>query len=319
MGMKSKLIFLLATFAVWPGFTSFAEEGGGGHYLPGGASSFIDELPGRPSFVPVNYFTYYNASANASHPLPLGGLVAANLNAVVNADTLGLIYETPLRLLGGNYALGAAAPYLWMDVRGRVTLPGGGTIVRRDTANGIGDVQLFPFALGWTNGPDWKYDVRLAVYAPTGDYKSGRLANVGKNYWTFEPGASVSWLSTKIGTEATLFASFDVSTKNDQTDYQSGDVFHLDGTLAQHLPLPGGTIGAGVNGFYYQQITGDSGSGARLGDFEGRTVGVGPVISYVAKICGKTDLAIEVKWLPELDAEHRLKGDFVWVKLALVF
>jgi hypothetical protein len=316
--MTPKLIFSLAILGALQTLTSSAEEGGSGHYLPGAASSFIDQLPGRPDLAVVNYFTYYDASVSANRSLPLGGLVAANLHATVYADTLGLIYESPLKLIGGNYSVGAAAPYIWMSVRGRVTLPGGGTAVRTDSTDGLGDVQLFPFMLGWTNGPNWKYDVRLAVYAPSGDYKTGRLANVGKNYWTFEPVVSVSWLSTKIGTEATLFASFDTSTRNDRTDYQSGDVFHLDGTLAQHLPLLGGVAGVGANAFYYQQITGDNGSGATLGNFEGRTVGVGPVISYATKIHGK-DLVAEVKWLPELNVEHRLQGDFVWFKLAFIF
>lgn len=74
----------------------------------------------------------------------------------------------------------------------------------------------------------------------------------------------------------------------------------------------------GANAFYYQQVTGDSGSGARLGDFKGRTVGIGPVVSYATKIGGK-DLVAEVKWLPELEVEKRLKGDYVWFKLALLF
>ena len=77
-------------------------------------------------------------------------------------------------------------------------------------------------------------------------------------------------------------------------------------------------IGLGANAFYYQQITGDSGSGAVLGDFQGRTVGVGPVLSYITKL-GKTDVSVELKWLPELDVEHRLKGDYVWFKLGALF
>ena len=44
---------------------------------------------------------------------------------------------------------------------------------------------------------------------------------------------------------------------------------------------------------------GGSGSGARLGNFEGMTAGIGPMVSYATKIC-KTDLVAEVKWLPEL-------------------
>ncbi|MCW5558705.1 MAG: transporter, partial [Verrucomicrobiae bacterium] len=254
--MKTKLSLTLTAIAV---AIARAEEGGGGHYLPGATSSFIDALPGRPGLAVVNYFTYYDASVSASRSLPLAGLLAADLEATIYADTVGLIYETPWRLLGGDYAAGLAVPYLWMEVRGEVALPGGGTGPRRNSVNGVGDIQILPFMIGWTHGPNWKYDVRLGVYAPSGDFEAGRIANVGKNFWTFEPGASVSWLSTKIGTEATLFAGFDVNTKNHETDYQSGATFHLDGTVAQHLPLLGGVLGVGANGFYYQQISGDSG------------------------------------------------------------
>ena len=89
--------------------------------------------------------------------------------------------------------------------------------------------------------------------------------------------------------------------------------------MAEHLPLAKlGVFGLGANAFFYQQITGDSGSGALLGDFEGRALGVGPVLSYATKI-GKTDVIAEAKWLPELDVENRMKGDYVWVKLAVVF
>jgi len=34
---------------------------------------------------------------------------------------------------------------------------------------------------------------------------------------------------------------------------------------------------------------------------------------------GKADLIAEVKWLPELEAEHRLSGDYLWVKVAVLF
>ena len=105
--------------------------------------------------------------------------------------------------------------------------------------------------LGWTNGPDLKYDTRLNIYAPSGDYEKGALANVGKNLWTFEPMVSLSYLSTKIGLEGTAFAGLDFNTENPATDYQSGTQFHLDGTIAQDLPLLGGVVGVGANGFYY--------------------------------------------------------------------
>jgi hypothetical protein len=292
-----------------------AEEGGSAHYAPGTTASFIDTLPGKEAFVFANAFTYYNGSATP--PIEFAGVPVFNAEATLYADSLFMLYQTPYQLLGGSYAVATVIPYVWIKVDGKVSA---GPFSPRvsDSTSGLGDVTVYPFILGWTNAMDMKYDVRLGIYAPTGDYDKGHLANPGRNYWTFEPTLSFSWLSTKIGTEFTIFGAMDFNTENQATDYQSGTSFHIDGTVAQHLPLFGGIAGAGAEGFVYEQITGDSGSGATLGDFEGHTYGVGPVVSYAHKI-GKVDFAGEVKWLPEVDVQKRLKGDYIWVKLGLVF
>lgn len=310
----------LVAIAILAPVFSQAEEGGSGHYMPGANASFVDALPGKPGLAVANFFSFYDASAEISK---VGGLVTAGLDATAYADTLVALYQTPLKLLGGYYAIGMAIPYVWLEVKGEIQLtkPDGGTIkfTKRDTANGFGDITVYPFMLGWTGlGGDLKYDVRLGIYVPTGDYKNGDLANVGKNYWTFEPAGSVSYISRKIGLELSAFAGLDFNTKNNDTEYRTGDQLHLDVTVAEHLPLFGGLIGVGANGFYYQQINGDSGSGAVLGDFKGRTSGIGPVLSYVAKVW-KKDLVAEIKWLPEIYTKNRLEGDYVWFKLAMAF
>lgn len=322
--MKSSIrLSLLCLAILLP--SARAEEGGSAHYMPGQIASFIDAFPGKPgSLAVLDYFTYYDASASASRPLPLGGLLTAGIDATVYADTIAAIYQTPWEVLGGGLAFGAAVPYVWLEVEGRAQRigPGGNpgpAFTARDTANGFGDMTIYPFMLGWTNlVKDLKLDARLGIYAPTGEYEEGQLANVGKGYWTFEPGIMASWLSSRIGTEVSLYTGVDFNTENKETDYDSGTSLHFDLTVAQHLPLLGGFVGVGANGFYYQQITGDSGSGARLGDFEGHTIGVGPVLSYVRKL-GRNQLLAEVKWLPELDTEDRLQGDYVWFKLGLLF
>ena len=38
------------------------------------------------------------------------------------------------------------------------------------------------------------------------------------------------------------------------------------------------SVHVGLAGYVYQQITGDSGAGARLGEFKGHSVGIGPQI-----------------------------------------
>lgn len=303
-----------------------AEEGGSGHYLPGTTASVVDAFPGKSEALAVlNYYTFYDAKASGSRSLLLGGLLATEVSATVHADTLAGVYQTPWMLLDGGVAFGLAVPYVWLKVEGetrrlRPDAPPGPVVGIRDTTDGVGDLTLIPVMVGWTNVvPDLKLDARLGIYAPTGAYEAGRLANVGKNYWTFEPGLMASWVSTKTGTEASLFAAAGFNTANAATDYRSGTAIHLDATLAQHLPFAGGLVGVGANAFWYQQVTGDRGSGARLGDFEGRTVGIGPVLSFFGRIGQTTQFLAEIKWLPEMDVDRRLQGDFVWLKLGFAF
>ena len=317
--MRSGFQFALLAATTLAPLLARSEEGGSGHYQPGATASFVDALPGREAFASVSAFTCYYGSAGASRPLNPAGQIAVNIDATVYAASETFLYQTPWKIFGGQYAAAATFPCLWMEVEGDVQI-GPFTGKRRDSASGLGDIQLLPVMLGWTNG-DLKLGATLGLYAPTGDFEKGRLANPGKNYWTFEPGLSASWLSSKTGTELSLFSGYDTSTKNGITGYQSGDALHLDATVAQHLPLLGGFASAGAGAFYYQQVTGDRGPGATLGALEGRSLGAGPVLSYARKIGpGKrTDMVAEVKWLPELDVQHRLKGGTVWLKLALVF
>jgi len=69
---------------------------------------------------------------------------------------------------------------------------------------------------------------------------------------------------------------------------------------------------------YYQQVEGDSGSGATLGDFNGRTIGAGPVVSYTKKIGGH-DTVFEFKWLHEFETKNRLEVIFCGSRLSSSF
>ena len=325
MKTNSKTQLIAAALAGSLAFTAIsslhAEQSGSGHYMPGASASFIDTSPGKPGWVVENiYMNYSDASFGGSLGMPFGSNLALNLTANATAETPLILYSPDHLVLGALPSFGVAVPYVWMDVKAHGTIDAGGvrhSVTREDKADGIGDIQLIPLMLGWTNG-DFKYGASFSVYAPTGEYDKDRLANVGLGYWTFTPMITFSWLSSKIGTEASIFSGVDFNTKNTDADYQSGDIFHLDATVAQHLPLLGGFAGVGANGFYIKQITGDSGSGARLGSFEVETYGVGPVLSYAHKL-GKHDLVCEAKWLPQLHSENTTKGDYFWVKLALLF
>lgn len=245
-----------------------AEQSGSGHYMPGATASFIDASPGQPGWVAENIFmNYSDGTFGGARGVPFGGNIALNVTANATAEIPLIMFTPDVRILGGLPSFAVAVPYVWMDVKAGGTIDIGGvthSVTRKDTASGLGDIEMIPLMLGWTNG-DFKYDARCAVFAPTGEYDKNQLANVGLGYWTFTPEITFSWLSSKIGTEVSLFAGLDFNTKNTDADYQSGDLFHMDATVAQHLPLFGGFAGVGANGFYIKQISGDSGSGARRG------------------------------------------------------
>jgi len=217
--------------------------------------------------------------------------------------------------------MSATIPYIMMDVSADVEATAGSVssaLSRSSSTNGLGDIVLMPLMLNYNVHPDFNVNFRVGAYAPTGEYKVGRLANTGKNFWTIEPVLGLMYFGQKNGFEASAFFGADFNTENEDTDYQSGTQVHVDGTLAQHFPLFGDLAGAGVSAYYYKQVTADSGDGATLGDFKGKTVGIGPVVSHVTSLWGN-DTIFELKWLHEVETENRLKGDIVWLKAVFKF
>jgi hypothetical protein len=94
------------------------------------------------------------------------------------------------------------------------------------------------------------------------------------------------------------------NTENHDTDYKSGSNIHWDFTLGFNISE---RFQAGLSGYAYQQVVGDSGSGAKLGDFKGESYGLGPSLSYVLD----TDRPLELQfsWLHDLHTRNRLGGD----------
>lgn len=293
-----------------------AEEGGAGHHVPGGASTLIDLAPTKPGWVFETIYLHYDGDAKANVALPVAGLLTLGLDATSDALAVGGFYTFEQQVCGAYYSIGGFLPYVWTDVDARVTVGPGGAR-RTASVDGIGDIALMPLLMAWKLDC-WQIDAKLPVYAPTGDYDFLRLANPGLNHWTFDPTIAAAYSNEQTGFNFTAHTGFAFSTKNSDTNYRNGTVFHFDVSAQQLLPVGPGLLGLGVEAFYIQQISGDSGTGATLGDFRGRTAGIGPVISYILPV-GDSTLVAEARWLPELDTRHRVEGDYFWFKLAYQF
>lgn len=293
-----------------------AAEGGITHILPGSAATLIDLLPTRPGWIASGAYLNYRGDASADKLLPIAGSVAAGLQATSNAVLAGGFYTFEPKVLGAHYSVGAFLPYVSMDVSASVSTSAG-AIRRSDSATGLGDVTLIPLMLAWKD-EHWQYNALLPIYAPTGQYEKGRLANPGLNYWTFDPTIGVAYGKPKSGLNAAAYAGIGFNTENNATQYKSGSVFHLDGSVQQLLPVGPGFLGIGAEAFYIDQVSGDSGGNALLGDFRGRTAGLGPVLTYILPR-GKETLVAELRWLHETNVQNRLEGDYIWLKVVYQF
>ncbi len=293
-----------------------SSEGGTGHYVPGSVATLIDLAPTRPGWVIEPIYLHYEGDADLSKQIPVAGIDVFGLKATSDVLLAGGFYTFETPIPGAHYSVGVMLPYVWMTVEGEIGTVLGDRRVR-DTASGFGDLTLIPAMLAWKDGP-WQYNAALSVYAPTGDYEVGRLANPGLNYWSFNPWAGVSYNNAKTGFNAALHGGVLFNTENPDTDYRSGTLVHLEGSVQQLFPAGKGFLSLGLEGFWVEQVNADSGQRPLLGDFKGRTSGLGPVLGYVLPL-GKQNLVTELRWLRELDTRNRLEGDYVWLKLVYQF
>ena len=277
-----------------------ATEGASSYYFPGASGTFAVAVAPDPGFMMFNQMLFLNAKASKA---VLRGHVHLEVEADAAYDYVGGFYTFEKPLLGGRFQLGAAVPVGYVHTKAGIdtTL---GSRDDSDTSTNFGDSMMVP-ALYWKVG-DFRFKVAETVFIPTGGYSAGNLANVGRTYWGFDTSFAMTWLSTKTGTEISLVPGIMFNTKNADTDYQSGNEFHLDFMVNQFFAK---NFALGVQGYYYKQVSGDSGSGAQLGGFEGEALGLGPALFWMPDF-GGGKLSLIVKWLRDLDHTHRMEGDY---------
>lgn len=313
--MKRAALFLTA-FAL-AGATdqtrAHAAEAATGFYLLGSKTSMAGFLPPPGTYVQsINYI--YSGNTNATLDFA-GVIVSGGVDADAFYTMPTAVWVAPEQVLGGNIAFNVIAPVGFKDVDAGVSItgPGGGVIARNlhDDEMRFGD-PVIGATLGWHEG-NWHWNVGTLINIPVGFWEQSNLANIGFNRWAIDTTAAITWLDPKIGLELSAAAGFTYNFENPDTDYKTGTEFHLEFAAIQNLSK---TFGIGIAGYYYDQVTGDSGSGAKLGDFEGRVFAVGPTANLNFQL-GKIPVSSSLKYFHEFDAENRLEGDAGYVNITM--
>lgn len=297
---RSALFGLSLSLICVQGGSVHADEGGVSFWLPGQYGSFAAVPLDQGWSLPL---VYYHASVDlgGSKRLPIGGVIAGNIDADVNLVFIAPTYSFADPVMGGQLALSLAAVGGSSSVTGSITGPVL-SVERTDDIFNVGD--LYPTAtIRWTEGTS-NWMTYLTGDIPVGAYQTGRLANLGINHWAIDGGAGYTYLDPSSGHEFSAVAGLTYNFENPDTNYQNGIDFHLDWAASQFLSEQ---VHVGLVGYAYQQLTGDSGSGATLGDFKSRVIGVGPQFGYFFPLNGK-NAYFNLKGYYEFDAENRPEG-----------
>ena len=295
------LLFVVSVVAA-PRMTQ-AAEGAFSHYLPGANIDIFLAVPPEPGFLAANTFWYQSGSVGET---VLDGQIKLSLDISNFLNLTALTYTFGQPILGGRYTAGVLVPFGNVDLDATLVGPFGGRYPTSESSFDLSDIALIPFQMNWATGP-WSFKLSEVIVAPTGGYSESELVNLGRNYWSFDTIAAVTWFDPEKGTEVSIQPGLMVNTKNSDTDYRTGNEFHLDFTVNQFLSP---SFALGIRGYYYQQLTGDSGSGALLGDYKSESFGAGPGFVWIPKL-GGGQLTILGKWIHDFSAKNRFESDYV--------
>jgi len=293
-----------------------AAEGGTGNYLLGKRGPLAAFVP-KPGWYLTN--DVVALSADRAELTPLGDRVVANAEAEALLNIVQLTWVADAQILGGRGGLSLVLPYGNVDVSAgtAITGPGGVEVGRSldDSVTSIGDLAIGA-SLGWKkrSGDRFRaWSTYASVFAPTGDYEVGRLANTSKNRWAYDVGGAYTMANFKGGRELSAVLGFTFSEPNRDTDYESGTDMHLEFAGKQYLPSH---WSLGVVGYWYEQLTGDSNNPPILGDFKGRAIALGPEVSYQFVGNPQRPVTVDLRWYHEFEVKNRLEGDTVFLTIS---
>ena len=180
---------------------------------------------------------------------PNVSIKASNVSMVAS-----LLWSTPYKFFGANYAIGIAQPYKIAHTT--ITTPAG---IDKYSNHGLMSTTIMPLLLSWDLGDGFHLGAGTALVFKNGKHdtvcSAGSCSNTPKNlanrYYTIQPNLALTYLQDDWA--FTMNNTVDFNGKNKKTDYRSGNTYYLDLTATKRIDK--WTIG--VIGNWTKQFTDD--------------------------------------------------------------
>ena len=282
-----------------------ADEGGVSFWLPGQYGSYA-AAPSKPGWSFESTFYYASAAATAGASFSRGGGIEAGIKSPIGFFMFTPTYSFATAVLGAQAALGMTALFGKNSSSASATLtgPGGGTLsgTRSDDVIGFGDLNPTG-SLKW-NRDNHNFMVYATTGIPVGAYSTTRISALGIGHWAVDTGAGYTYLNEQAGVELSAVLGFTYNFINPYTQYQNGVDAHLDWAISPYVT---DKLHIGAVGYFYNQVTGDSGPGARLGEFKSRVAAIGPQIGFFIPLAERQGY-LNLRAYYEFGAKNRLDG-----------
>ena len=260
-------------------------------------------------------------------------------SSVATADVLPLFPRTTLRVqldsdIKTNVDIAILTPAYTFATPiwgGRLAVPVGGARTQIDalatgalgpigfaTQNSISDtLRSFgdpapQLSLKWNEGVS-----NFMVYSrggiPVGDYNPDSIVNLGKGHGALDNGFGYTYFNEATGFEFSAVSALTYNFRNPQTDYQNGIDWHTDLEASQFLYK---RFFVGAVGYYFNQLTGDTGSGATLGPYLTRIAAVGPEMGVLFPV-GEMQGSLSLRGYWEFAAQNRSSGWNTWLAFSI--
>jgi len=291
-----KSIHLLICASVIGAASANAAEGGGSVY-PNGAENFVAGALPPPGIYGVAFVNHYEANRLNDFSGKQIGIPGFKVRAT--AITPRVIWVPGVSVLGGDLVAHMLAPLVEVEAK-----MGG----QSQKKSGLGDITM-GLGVGHHHGSNLHTILGLDVTLPTGSYRNGDLANLGRNYSALEPVLAVSYLNSQ-GFNGDLRMGYLINRVNKATDYRSGQEFHLD--YAAGWGLGNGWV-LGLGGYYRKQTQLDKQMGVELSNSKTSGMAIGPSIKYDS---GR-GWFLTAKWQFEKNMKNSAQGNALWLRAAL--
>jgi len=315
-GFSARCASALLTLVVFvlPWGATRADEGGVPFWLSGTYSS-LSAVPQQPGWYLPTQLYFYDGSAGGTKTFQIGGSTSLGVSSRAGLVFSTLTWVPDDKWLGGQPSFGLTFGGGRNSTSAQVSVSterlGEITLNRSDSI--WGGMDLYPQAqIAWNSGNN-NWMTYLTGDVPTGAYSTTRLSNIGLGHGAIDAGGAYTYFNQTSGFEASGVLGFTYNFENTHTNYRSGVDSHLDWDVSQFLSEH---WQLGVVGYVYYQLSGDSGSGDRVGSFKSRVASAGPEVGYAFTIAGLPAYAnLRAYW--EFWTENRLKGTAVFATLAI--